>query len=386
MPLFVALTMFSIVTAHAQEPNPVFRASVDLIRLDVSVTDANGAPVTDLQRDDFELFQDGTRQRIQFAEFHREAPPRTTAPNPAGDLPSDRGAAPHVRRQIVFLVDDRQMDFDSVERTRLALSRFVDEELGSRDMAAIVGTHSVRSRNASLSLMSDHDALKRAIRQLRWERPRAGSGPQLEFAGEAPLNCSNAALADDVLDPNLTEGLLGAVETMVSQLRGVPGRKALLVLADRVNYGCTNYRYSWHERIRRLTDFAARSAVVIYGLHTLPFSSGVLMPEHRASASDVSGIPRTSRVPNEVSDDLRRLSEPTGGLARRSNDISLLIDGAVQDQGSYYVLAYAPPADTFSGRKLKYRKLTVRVRRPHVSVRTRGGFYNVADEAVVMRD
>jgi VWFA-related protein len=53
------------VAAGARQ-TPVFRASVDLVRVDVLVTD-RGQPVADLTADDFELLDNGVPQRVRLA-------------------------------------------------------------------------------------------------------------------------------------------------------------------------------------------------------------------------------------------------------------------------------------------------------------------------------
>ena len=86
---------------------------------------------------------------------------------------------------------------------------------------------------------------------------------------------------------------------------------------------------------------------------------------------------------NEVSDRLRKLAEPTGGYAKRSNSVADLVAAALAELESYYLLAYEPPPGTFTNQKLRYRKLEVKVRRKGLTVRTRGGFYSVDDETLV---
>ena len=51
---------------QAQEPasDDVMRISVRLVQVDGTVTDKDGRQVTDLNKDDFELFVDGQRQKI----------------------------------------------------------------------------------------------------------------------------------------------------------------------------------------------------------------------------------------------------------------------------------------------------------------------------------
>ena len=63
-------------------PQTVIRINVNLVQVDAVVTDSNGKPVTDLKREDFELFQDGKPQTITAFDFIdiREAPRRGTPP------------------------------------------------------------------------------------------------------------------------------------------------------------------------------------------------------------------------------------------------------------------------------------------------------------------
>ncbi|MBI3491299.1 MAG: VWA domain-containing protein [Acidobacteria bacterium] len=77
---------------------------------------------------------------------------------------------------------------------------------------------------------------------------------------------------------------------------------------------------------------------------------------------------------NEVrlaQDSLRSLSEETGGFAVvNRNDFSTAFTRIVEDNSSYYVLAYYPP-DARPGR---LHKIDVRVTRPGVTVRARKGY------------
>ena len=45
-------------------PRKRFRATIDTVQVNVTVTDANGRLITGLSRDDFEIFEDGTPQPI----------------------------------------------------------------------------------------------------------------------------------------------------------------------------------------------------------------------------------------------------------------------------------------------------------------------------------
>jgi VWFA-related protein len=350
----------------------VFRATAELIRLDVSVTDASGLAIIDLVPGNFAVFQDGEPQAIRFAEFHpgrvgnaRRPPHRSTA----GFDPRSSG------RRLVFIVDDLHMDFDSVVRVREALDTYVNDALVPGDELMVTGTRDPGQPREPFT--ADRTLLRRQILSLHFEPGRAQIDP-----GTQLVNCR--ALPVDALDPAVTDGTLAVITQVLLDLREYPGRKSVMLLADRIDVRCPEYRDSYYERLRRLSDLASRSSAVIYGLHTVGAVSGAVMPEHRGTGemgSPSSGV----TVDNLVSDSLRRLAEPTGGFARRSNSVRELLDEAVQDQQGYYSLAYEPPPGTFVGKKLKYRTLRLRVDRPDANVRTRGGFYSVTDDAVLLR-
>jgi Ca-activated chloride channel family protein len=53
-------------TADRQDKPQVFRAGVELVSLNVTVTDSAGRYVTDLDQDDFSVFEDGAKQELSF--------------------------------------------------------------------------------------------------------------------------------------------------------------------------------------------------------------------------------------------------------------------------------------------------------------------------------
>jgi len=49
-----------------EKPNQVFRAGVEIVSLNVTVTDAQGRYVTDIGQDEFSVFEDGARQELTY--------------------------------------------------------------------------------------------------------------------------------------------------------------------------------------------------------------------------------------------------------------------------------------------------------------------------------
>ena len=73
----LALTALGAVTAAQQDrpqpQTPAFRAGIDIVSLNVTVTDGVNHYVTDLEEPDFQIFEDGVRQEISF--FSRRQQP-----------------------------------------------------------------------------------------------------------------------------------------------------------------------------------------------------------------------------------------------------------------------------------------------------------------------
>ena len=101
--------LFAIL-AFAQD-DAVFRATTQLVRIDVVAQDKNGKPVADLGKDDFELKVSGKRQQIDTftvtsaASTHPDTLPRGTFSNKQAAADVSQG------RYTVFLLDWRNTNW-----------------------------------------------------------------------------------------------------------------------------------------------------------------------------------------------------------------------------------------------------------------------------------
>ena len=94
-----------ILSAQQGTQNPVFRSRVDAIEIEMRAIDSRGVPVSDLDRSEVEIFEDGRRQEITaFARVSIpiapsvEAPPTNAAFTPPDvDLEPCRPGEPHLR-------------------------------------------------------------------------------------------------------------------------------------------------------------------------------------------------------------------------------------------------------------------------------------------------
>jgi Ca-activated chloride channel homolog len=139
--LLVLVAVFAVTSGPAlpavvlaetpQEKPQVFRAGVELVSLNVTVTDSQGRYVTDLEEKDFSVFEDGAKQELSFFN-------RTNLPI-ALSLLIDSSASMEQRMEhaqeaaIGFAKRIRQqdmaqiVDFDSRVEIKLAFTNKVDE-------------------------------------------------------------------------------------------------------------------------------------------------------------------------------------------------------------------------------------------------------------------
>ena len=138
----VAMLFSTVVSAQA----PLFTSRVDLIHLGVSAVDRDGVPVADLTRDDFELYEDGELQQIEY--FSRGlATDAETIPLHLGVLLDTSGsmereatfaqtAAIKFLNKLTYAADMTLVDFDTEVRVgryaQADFPRLVERIRGSR--------------------------------------------------------------------------------------------------------------------------------------------------------------------------------------------------------------------------------------------------------------
>ena len=139
-----------------QEPvvpadDDVVRITANLVQVDAVVTDKNGAQITDLTDQEFEVFEDGRPQKISNLSYVTSAAASTGSATEAAPKAKNKGdeqtpmpavqlRPEQVHRTIALVVDDLGLSFESTAYVRQALKKFVDEQLQPGDLAAIIRT------------------------------------------------------------------------------------------------------------------------------------------------------------------------------------------------------------------------------------------------------
>jgi VWFA-related protein len=131
----------------AQEPaKPTFTSRVDLVSTDVIARDNNGAFISDLKKEDFEVFEDGVQQEIiSFTLVHggrvfNVAAPPPPPPQEGIILPPARPVNDAAGRILLFFVDDLHLDFRNTGRIRELFKKMSTMLLHDGDMWGMVST------------------------------------------------------------------------------------------------------------------------------------------------------------------------------------------------------------------------------------------------------
>src|SRR5450631_350479 len=188
MRTFIALVLIAQVAAYGQQANVPgvpkgtykFEVNSQLVVVNVSAKDKNGAPLDGLKPSDFTITEDGKAQQIKVFEFQRleeaametseaatvvsptatpvKAAPNTIAPAKAGEVKYKD------RRLMVMFFDQAGMPVADQIRAQQAALKFVKSQITSSDMVAVM-TYAT-SLNVLQDFTADRDLLTKVIRGL----------------------------------------------------------------------------------------------------------------------------------------------------------------------------------------------------------------------------
>ena len=370
-------------TSESESPESLkIKVSVSEVRLDAVVLDKKtGNPVADLTADDFEVFQNGKRQKILSSVYIGEQSNAVAKPSDSRKMPPLPTVAlkrEDTRRVIVFAVDDISMSFENGYHTKMALRNFVEKQMQPGDLVAILRTG---YGNSALNMfLSDKHQLLSRIDSMR-----------MEMAPE-PIDDSHLY--------RIYDSQLSTISYSLRAMKDLPGRKILIMMTAQTTFVGDVFYNLYNERFIRLANNALRAGVVINFLHIDGLNRRSLVTPglgfivEGADASISSQKPRNMMEMKIFLDQIMRetplrlspmnafnpLPAKTGGVLVEDNNFFL--DGigwkAESLMKGYYLISYVPPPNTFNnhGDKETFNKIKINVKRRNAQVYTRDGFYN----------
>ncbi|MEE8524903.1 MAG: VWA domain-containing protein, partial [Thermoanaerobaculia bacterium] len=249
--LAAALVLAAVVTAQETEsdaPEGSFTDSVDVnvVNIEVFVTDGKGNPLTGLGREDFEIFEDGRPVSItNFYAVEDRRPAAASDEAPAADAGDDLVAGrvsrlPRIpedqRLHLVLYVDNFNIRPFNRNRVFARLREFL-RKLDPQDRVMLVTyDRSIHIRHRFTHRAADVAAALFEIEELsgfalQAERQRRTVLDMIEDADEASSVRGRVRQYASSVNNDLRFSL-DALRDIITSLAGLPGRKALMYVSD----------------------------------------------------------------------------------------------------------------------------------------------------------
>lgn len=379
---------------------------VNVVNVDVYVTDKKGNRILGLTREDFVLYED--RKPVAITNFYvvEEGRPVLEAESP-GEIPVARPGMPveipdDQRLHLVVYVDNFNIRPFNRNRVFNSLRAFLRDELTTEDRVMLMTydrePHIRRgfTRDSAVVASALHEIEKVNAMGLQADSERREVLDEIEQSKDYNYAIGRAASYADSQRNDLMFSLDSLKET-VSSLAGLPGRKAILYVSDGLPmivgqdvFQAVQEKFSStsssaimeslrYDESRRFTELAAQanaSRVSFYTIDAagLRVSSAISAENRNANAS---GMVDSMYVSNMQSP-LQLLAESTGGKAiYNTNDPARGLLTVGDDFKSYYSLGYTPSHST-DGR---YYKIEVKTKRKDLVVRHREGYRDKTAES-----
>ena len=323
--------------AQAPQP-PTFRAEANLVRVDVTVIDRHGEPVTLLTADDFAVEEDGLPQVVtsfKFVSADGQPPPgdEVSLPIRSPEHAAAEAARDEVRVFVIFWDEYHIGRFAEAIKGRKALADFVSSAFGPADLVALMDPLLPVD---ALRFTRDRRELAETIGKLEG---RFGVYTPSRSAAEDNMNQRRdiARVRSEVTISALTSAAvhLGSIKE---------GRKSIIFVSE----GLTGLGMDQLPLIAELTETANTNNTAIYTV-------------------DPSGLNGGS------ADVLRTIAENTGADAFvNTNSPERGLRQVVKEASAFYLLGYASTRNPQDG---KFHKIGVKVKRPGIDVRARRGYW-----------
>jgi VWFA-related protein len=394
---------------------------VEIVTVDVVVTDKAGKAVKDLTRDDFTVLDEGKPQPITTFEAvnHPAVPPsgsidRPSAPRPR--LATNQAPPGPPGRSHVIVFDNLHMTPLNAQRAKGAVAAFLEKGVGMGDRVTLIATgggpwwtttipegraemvellkglEARRFPENATDRITDYEAMRIYVQhdsalarrvQQRLDTYSTGKSRQASAQMQEIRDQMLPGVVDPFVESRATETYLkvrtrsrvtlGVLERAMKALGRSADRKALILVSEGFVFDPSE------EAFRSVTEAARHVNASIYfldtrGLEVAPlysaqFGAPIVEGDLMAAIADMS----------QEGDGALVLAQDTGGFAvRNANDLTPGVLRIGTDARNYYLLGFDPPAD--APRDGRFRRLTVKVKGRNLNVRARKGYYAPRDE------
>ena len=366
------------------------RSTVNLVEIDVQVTDRNGKPVKGLTQSQFSVTEDGKAQKISTFEYNDIEQVETAGKGDEGPVtvplgtvttPEEIKAVVRDHRMIVLFFDLTSLEQDDLLRSTRAAQKYLDSQMTAADLVALVVFGNTLKVVANFT--NDRALLKKAVDAIipGHEAALAGLADAAAAAdGETVVSeDTGAAFTADDTEFNIfnTDRKLAAVEALCEILEGIPGKKSIIQFTS----GITQTGEENRSELIAATNAANRSNVSIYTVD----SRGLLTatPGGDASTGASGGnamftgatVISQSESRQDSRETLATLAGDTGGRSFfDTGDFGRVFQSVQSDTSGYYLVGYYSANAAADG---AWRRVHVKIDMlpAGAKVRAREGYY-----------
>jgi VWFA-related protein len=372
----------------ASPQQPVFRAGVDHVAVDVVATDSHDQPVTDLKPQDFQITEGGRPQTIADFDYvsipavHRTIEGAAAAAAPLVDVVANAQPSP-TSRIWVMVVDDLHIVPQFIPQVKQVMTEFL-RSLSPQDEVAITF---VNRADLSENFTTD---LGRLVKTVNNVRAAFGFGYGADaLTAASPLGARGIGSA--FAAPHL---VLQAAQSAVYNLKNAAttlansghARRAIVYVSaqsvldvgapiDQPEFASAR---AYQGLLEDAFEAARRADVPVYTLDP----RGLAQPETATRGHCCQSAGQRAEIQRRIiiqQDWLTSIATNTGGRAFiNRNDLTRAIDEIVSDNSRFYLLGYYPDPFVRDG---KFHDLKVTVTRPGVHLRAKTGYVAPAASA-----
>ena len=404
------------------QPRP-FTTEVNYVRVDMYPI-ADDKPITDLQPSDVELLEDGVPQKIvQFEHVRVNGPrPQTLRPEPSTVSEMRRAIADPRARVVVLFLDPRFVAPEGSVRIRRPLIDALDRLIGGDDLIAVM-TPDMSAQGITFTRRTG--SIEQLLSGLWGTKGWLGTRDRLEVQYEScydrPSIIDGPWMAREMIARRRELRTLDALDDLIHHLRALrEERKAVITISDGwplyepdrnlakplidpktdslITGGQTQVpvpKIGRDPRTGRITPRDPRAGTMISNegiseydlancendrlmLSELSHSNRFITMMQAANRANVSFYPVdpgrlfSGQHTLDSNRALEMMVSITDGL--RISETALFEAGLrriVDDLSNYYLVGYYSPAEADG----KFHKISVRVKRPGVTVRARSGYF-----------
>ncbi len=354
--------MSSAIWGQTAPPGSSLVVKSRLVVLDTVVTDRKGNIVTNLKRDDFEVYDDGVLQAIRNFDTPTDHPGIPTEPKKDRNGNVNWGGAP----LTILVVDEMDTPFSEVAYARNRVEKYLKAQSALLAEPTILLWLNDSGIHAVTEFTRDRDQILAAVNN----HPPA-------FASKMDRGAAEELIATD----------LAALQQAALFTRGEAGKKEIIWVGrsfpsiDPTQVESPSERDLLKKALRATVDLLLASRVSLYVIDPTEAAKATSEDTDPATVSELDPIlPLTGSSivdPFLTGFDMNLFVEQTGGKYFKGyNDLDREVGDTVQRGIEYFTLTYVP---SVTESEIDYHKITVRLKDPNLTAQTKQGYYAETD-------